>query len=550
MVMAKKNKAKKEQSNNKKRMAIDEKLQSPNKKIKTGETDDKPKEVDVSQAFEQLNDVRKLNDEHTKLVSKLIKEVKSDDSKIGNGFKDVLTAFMLHLSANTDESLDCFSEIETSWKSFKKNDVSSELNWADVMVDLIISILPSSGHKCTQIVTRGAKSFAFHVTPAVLGSVQAALESTGHEDSDVDDDGSSAEDSEGDDDVLDEEDENDSAEEDDEEKIKELDEFKMKLHKILNTGIQEDNDEDEDNELDDDQMMALDEALGEAFRERLGQTKKETAKNLIDFKCRVLRLFEALIDVKDTTVELCLPLVLPLIALVRQPSPSNLSSKALSVLDHISKSKPKGDADQEILLKIGKICTQAVISPTTSANARKPLYHVLSWVCKIGGPNVISSESAKIITEIVKTKFANKNCIDKHGMTELCNFPDISAAFVSSFPDVFFDHKTKDSRRCPALEILASALKKLDKTTVEKKILSNLLTRTIESLRGCLVGSEKKPNPLMLSSLLQVLAALKQLTTDQPIDAEIVESLSSLKGKAKKRLPIAGQKALKAVIKG
>src|SRR2546422_775581 len=100
MVMAKKNKTRKEQSDAKKRMAIDEKSQSPNKRIKTGETDDKPKEVEVSQAFEQLNDVRKLNDEHTKLVSKLIKEVKSDDSKIGNGFKDVLTAFMLHLSAN------------------------------------------------------------------------------------------------------------------------------------------------------------------------------------------------------------------------------------------------------------------------------------------------------------------------------------------------------------------------------------------------------------------------------------------------------------------
>ncbi|KAG0239379.1 DNA polymerase phi-domain-containing protein [Mortierella sp. GBAus27b] len=107
-------------------------------------------------------------------------------------------------------------------------------------------------------------------------------------------------------------------------------EFRKKLAAVLNVRDGGD-DDDEDNEdsseeelLDDDQMMAFDEKLTEIFKQKkLAKAQQRDAKQtVIHFKNKVLDLLELYIK-KQSSNELVLELIVPLLSLVLIPSASN-----------------------------------------------------------------------------------------------------------------------------------------------------------------------------------------------------------------------------------
>ncbi|KAF9174057.1 DNA-directed DNA polymerase [Mortierella sp. AD011] len=110
-------------------------------------------------------------------------------------------------------------------------------------------------------------------------------------------------------------------EEDDDTPVDE--EFRRKLAEALNVN-EDDEDESEEELLDDEQMMAFDEKLNEIFRQKkLAKSQQKDAKQtLIHFKNKVLDLLELYIK-KQSSNELVLDLIVPLLSLVLIPSASN-----------------------------------------------------------------------------------------------------------------------------------------------------------------------------------------------------------------------------------
>jgi len=167
--------------------------------------------------------------------------------------------------------------------------------------------------------------------------------------SDDDEDGS--DESSGDDD--------DEEEEEDEE---ELAAFDRKLAEALGTaGFDEDADEDDqDSDMDDEQMLAIEPALENVFKEikkRSGkkQDNKDAKENIINFKNRVLDLLEIYVKTQYGNI-LALDLLIPLSILIRTTSSKQTAEKANHVLTNYfrdcskNKSLPESEPEQVLSL--------------------------------------------------------------------------------------------------------------------------------------------------------------------------------------------------------
>jgi DNA polymerase phi len=148
----------------------------------------------------------------------------------------------------------------------------------------------------------------------------------GEADSGSDDDEDSDDESSGDDNGEDEEDE------------EELAAFDRKLAEALGTaGFDEDADEDDqDSDMDDEQMLAIEPALENVFKEikkRSGkkQDNKDAKDNIINFKNRILDLLNIYVKTQYGNI-LALDLLMPLSVLIRTTSSKPTAEKAFSVL--------------------------------------------------------------------------------------------------------------------------------------------------------------------------------------------------------------------------
>lgn len=138
-----------------------------------------------------------------------------------------------------------------------------------------------------------------------------------------------------------EEDEEESEGSDDEEDVTNEDaDFERKLTEALRTSKagadSKEVDSDDDSDMNDEQMMALDGHLTTIFKERKKtsnrkQDNKDAKENIVNFKIRVLDLL--LIFAKQEHAKyLVLELVLPMITLIRTTSSKQISEKAFNLL--------------------------------------------------------------------------------------------------------------------------------------------------------------------------------------------------------------------------
>ncbi|EMC95650.1 hypothetical protein BAUCODRAFT_34410 [Baudoinia panamericana UAMH 10762] len=120
----------------------------------------------------------------------------------------------------------------------------------------------------------------------------------------------------------------------------ELDEeaaFDRKLAAVLETAGEDGADSgDDDSDMDDEQMMALEPHLTKIFQERQKaggkkQEKKDAKENIVSFKSRVLDLLAIYVKSQYANV-LSMDLILPLASLVRTTSSKAVAEKAFGVL--------------------------------------------------------------------------------------------------------------------------------------------------------------------------------------------------------------------------
>lgn len=167
--------------------------------------------------------------------------------------------------------------------------------------------------------------------------------------SDDDEDGS--DESSGDDD--------DEEEEEDEE---ELAAFDRKLAEALGTaGFDEDADEDDqDSDMDDEQMLAIEPALENVFKEikkRSGkkQDNKDAKENIVNFKNRVLDLLEIYVKTQYGNI-LALDILMPLSILIRTTTSKQTAEKANNILKNYirdcSKNKSLPESEPEPVLAL------------------------------------------------------------------------------------------------------------------------------------------------------------------------------------------------------
>jgi len=141
-----------------------------------------------------------------------------------------------------------------------------------------------------------------------------------------------------DDESSDEEQDEDDEDEEDEEDSDELAAFNKKLAEALGSAKLDENgeEEDDDSDMDDEQMMSIEPALANVFKElKKKSDKKQESKdakdNIVNFKNRVLDLLSIYVKAQYTNI-LALDLLMPLTVLIRTTASKPTAEKAFAVL--------------------------------------------------------------------------------------------------------------------------------------------------------------------------------------------------------------------------
>ncbi|KAK8050433.1 hypothetical protein PG994_012163 [Apiospora phragmitis] len=167
--------------------------------------------------------------------------------------------------------------------------------------------------------------------------------------------------------------ENDDDDEDyDEAKAKDIADLDVALAKVLGSHrLDQDNDaetSDDDADMTDSEMMALDEKLVEVFKQRAQKTNKSKEKKdaramMIHFKHRVLDFLDIYLK-KEAHNPLAFDLVLPLLGLIRTTQTKELGKKATDILSNFARVFKKGRGIRKQITLLQKIHEEASLDST------------------------------------------------------------------------------------------------------------------------------------------------------------------------------------------
>ncbi|XP_030216779.1 myb-binding protein 1A-like protein [Gadus morhua] len=293
-------------------------------------------------------------------VASLMKKAKKEASPEIHSFQQLLMLVGFHLFKNPEELVDILQDIQSCIKKAqekkkkRKSQAKEELepHWAEVVVDILLSLLSQSSRHIRQVCKTVFASICPHVTAASLTIILELL------DTDKDDalvvtnqdptkqEGEDQEMKDGENESSDEdeeeeeEDEEEEDEDDDEDDVDDDEEeeamvegevdpnFRLELMKVLQqqNALPTEEDVSDEEDLDDEAMMSLDAGLAALFSE---QKKKMEAKReqkfkvtkertlIIEFKMKVLDLLEVFVS-KQAGSPLVLGLVEPLLGVLER----------------------------------------------------------------------------------------------------------------------------------------------------------------------------------------------------------------------------------------
>ncbi|CAJ1063415.1 myb-binding protein 1A-like protein isoform X2 [Xyrichtys novacula] len=323
------------------------------------------KHVQSSKPF--TSEQRQAWDSMLESVSKLRKKAKKGLTAESSAFQQLFLLVGMHLFKAPEELLDIMKDLQSCMdkaeekkakkkkKKKKQQQEEEELEWVEVMVDILLSLLSQQSRLIRQVCKTVFSSICPHVTAAALTAILDVLDpEQDEEDSAVvvtddyksqkmetDDDEEEEENEEDKDEEMEEEesdgsdDEDDGDDDDDDEEEMEDEEmeegevdqnFRLELMKVLQkqNALATEEDASSDEDLDDDAMMKLDEGLAALFSEqkKKSQAKKDEKaklqkeKTLVrEFKIKVLDLVEVFVA-RQAGSPLVLGLVEPLLRII------------------------------------------------------------------------------------------------------------------------------------------------------------------------------------------------------------------------------------------
>uniref|UniRef100_A0A8C3YV89 MYB binding protein 1a n=1 Tax=Catagonus wagneri TaxID=51154 RepID=A0A8C3YV89_9CETA len=279
---------------------------------------------------------------------KTLKELETRFSEAkakATAFQQLLLLVGVHLFKSPVESCDLLGDIQTCIKKSlgektrrtrSKATNPQEPPWVEVMVEILLSLLAQPSHLMRQVARSVFSHICAHLTPRALQLILDVLNPEESQDEDdnvvVTDDSKDLAQDKGSDDEdskchkTSESEESDEEESDEEDRDGDVDQgFREQLMAVLQAGKALGEDEEEE-ELGDEAMMALDENLASLFaeqklriqarREEKNKLQKEKALRR-DFQIRVLDLIEVLVT-KQPENPLVLELLEPLLHIIRR----------------------------------------------------------------------------------------------------------------------------------------------------------------------------------------------------------------------------------------
>ncbi|XP_021182445.3 myb-binding protein 1A-like protein [Helicoverpa armigera] len=217
-------------------------------------------------------------------------------------------------------------------KPVKEGDISSDPEWIEVLVEVLLSILSAESSVLRSVVQCVFRLLWEYLTPSSVGQIVSVLDPENesnpltNEDSDSeneDDDMEGKENGKESEDENEEEDDSESDDEDDDEdgdddEMRTPDQLRLAVQKALGAAALESDAESVDADMiDEEEGKKLDEALAEAFKQfHQGKGKKskkdrKDKKALSDFRIRVLDLIDIYLE-KDPSMDICLGMIAPL----------------------------------------------------------------------------------------------------------------------------------------------------------------------------------------------------------------------------------------------
>ncbi|KAG0326236.1 DNA-directed DNA polymerase [Dissophora globulifera] len=369
-------------------------------------------DLEKSKHFESLatldGDAAKAKKTALALVGKIQEKSKKASKELKaqyKAFELLFVQMILQLYVEPEDSTnilgelhDCYDKVfaagskKTNGKkaaSANGDDDEDEIQPVEVIIDILLSFLIKPSALLRHVSEQVFVIFCDKMTKTGLELMLSTLQTKdnkddmfGEEDDEEDEDAEAEAQNQSDED---EEDESEDEENSDEEESEDMEvdededdddapvdeEFRKKLAAALNIkdGNEDDEDESEEELLDDDQMMAFDEKLNEIFKQKkLAKVQQKDAKQtLIHFKNKVLDLLELYIK-KQSSNELVLDLIVPLLSLVLIPSASNkpVHDKILALLrNKLAKIKdyPRDCDDEHVFEVLSQVHELAKKSP-------------------------------------------------------------------------------------------------------------------------------------------------------------------------------------------
>ncbi|CAK6437818.1 unnamed protein product [Pipistrellus nathusii] len=261
-------------------------------------------------------------------------------------FQHLLLLVGIHLFKSPTESCDLLGDIQTCIKKSlgektrrtrSKATKAQEPPWVEVLVEILLALLAQPSHLIRQVARTVFGHVCAHLTPRALQLILDVLNPEQSEDEDdnvvvTDDSEKQLEDeedksSESEDNKNSESEDSEEEESDEEDRDGDVDPgFREQLMAVLQAGKALGGVDDDDEELGDEAMMALDENLSSLFAEqKLRIQARRDEKNKLqkekalrrDFQIRVLDLIEVLVT-KQPENPLVLELLEPLLNIIRR----------------------------------------------------------------------------------------------------------------------------------------------------------------------------------------------------------------------------------------
>uniref|UniRef100_A0AAA9SS49 MYB binding protein 1a n=1 Tax=Bos taurus TaxID=9913 RepID=A0AAA9SS49_BOVIN len=303
---------------------------------------------------------------------KTLKELDTLSSEAkATAFQHLLLLVGIHLFKSPAESCDLLGDIQTCIKKSlgektrrtrSKATNPQEPPWVEVLVEILLSLLAQPSHLMRQVARSVFGHICAHLTLRALQLILDVLNPEESQDEDdnvvvtddseeqllggAEDKSSDGEDSKGSK-VSESEEESDDDDSDEEDRDGDVDQgFREQLMAVLQAGKAlggaDSEDDNDDEELGDEAMMALDKSLASLFAEqKLRIQARKDEKNKLqkekalrrDFQIRVLDLIEVLVT-KQPENPLVLELLEPLLLVIRRSMRSNSSAKQEQDLLH------------------------------------------------------------------------------------------------------------------------------------------------------------------------------------------------------------------------